>query len=158
MPLLPFSWSHWFVLGDNAGCCEITPAPLISRRRGGQRMGAWRRRATWENSHHALFGCIKNKCHGFCQTSTVHLQRLSCSLVCALICLGGPAHAVWFAFVPHHVSLYQLNSLLPQFSMPEARLVLSHAGLWLISPSMVVYFNLEWKISDSARLLRKIKL
>lgn len=34
MPLLPSSWSHWFVLGDSAGCCEITPAPLISRKGG----------------------------------------------------------------------------------------------------------------------------
>lgn len=35
---------------------------------------------------------------------------------------------------------------------------LSHAGLWLISPSMLVYFNLGWEVSDSLRLLRKIKL
>lgn len=67
---------------------------------------------------------------------------------------------VWFAIVPGHVSYYQLNSLLLLFSMPEARFFffLSHAGFWLISSSMLLYFNLEWEISDFPRLLRKIKL
>lgn len=55
MPLLPSSWSHWFVLGDNAGCCEITPAPLISRRRGGEGMRGWRQSNMGKNPQLALF-------------------------------------------------------------------------------------------------------
>lgn len=106
---------------------------------------------TWScNKSKAVLSIRSDSCssHSQCTAASPALWFALLARICS----------VWFAIVPGHVSYYQLNSLLLLFSMPGARFFLSHAGLWLISPSMLLYFNLEWEISDSPRLLRKIKL
>lgn len=76
--------------------------------------------------------------------SAVLLQPLYRGLVGALICFGGPymRFDLLLCLAMFHIISWALYCHC--FSMPGARLFLSHAGLWLISPSMLVYFNLEW--------------
>lgn len=129
------------------------------RRRRGEGVRGWRHWAIGENPQCAILNLNQwEKWRPYLLSDHPHCTS-SATVSHSGLCFDlfwTPAHDVWLAIVPRYVSHLSVATVFHATS--KAVFFISCRPLINLFLCMLVYFNLEWEISDSPWLLRKIKL